>query len=274
MKSRAVKKLKRSEDFDINIRDPVTGQEITVSKEFSENEEFDFVPVGNCSLSPVIQTDASGKSDMPLPPQESIILMGENSNSEQSHLITVGDSQIIQLIPSTFQFPQESTFQTVSLVSAGDLQAIPLSTSTTYSQGGQSGPVVVEPFSLSQSSETMVMVPAGHHLGDTESIPTLHTLESDALGESARIGRETTNHGVKQEIALPTLEGHAELPVSPGLDTYSYSGAGASPQTTNLLPPLPPLHFITHTHSHNTGQDILPSSLICTDFVLPVEGNR
>ncbi|KAK8403017.1 hypothetical protein O3P69_000923 [Scylla paramamosain] len=274
MKSRAVKKLKRSEDFDVNIGDPVTGQELSVSKDYSENEEFEFVPVNNCSLSPVIQPDVSVKSDILLPAQESIILMGENSNSEQSHLITVGDSQIIQLIPSTFQFPQESTFQTVSLVSAGDLQAIPLSTSTTYSQGGQSGPVVVEPFSLSQSSETMVMVPAGHHLEDTDAIPTLHTLENEALAESARIGRETTNHGVKQEIALPTLEGHTELPVSPGLDTYSYSGAGASPPTTNLLPALPPPHFITHAHSHNTSQDMLPSSLICADFVLPVEGNR
>lgn len=274
MKSRAVKKLKLSEDTDVNIDDAVNGQEVSCSKDFSENEEFEFVPVNNCSLSPVIQADASvkGTSDILLPAQENIILMGENSNSEQGHLITVGDSQIIQLIPSTFQFPQESSFQTVSLVSAGELQAIPLSTSSSYSQS-QSGSVVVEPFSLSQSSETMVMVPAAHHLGDTDTIPTtLHTLENEALAESGRIVREPSNPGAKQEIALSTLEGHAELPVSPGLDTYNYSGAAASPQTTNLLPTLPPPHFITHAHSHNTSQDMLQSSLICTDLVLPVEG--
>ena len=274
MKSRAVKKLKRSDDSDVNMSDPVNGQELSSSRDFSENEEFEFVPVNDCSLSPVIQTDPSVKSEILLPAQESIILMGENSNSEQGHLITVGDSQIIQLIPSTFQFPQESSFQTVSLVSASDLQAIPLSTSSSYSQG-QNGSVVVEPFSLSQSSETMVMVPAGHHLGDTDTIPTtLHTLENEALAESARIGRESTSHGVKREIDLATLEGHAELPVSPDLDTFNYSGAAASPQTTNLLPALPPPHFITHAHSHNTSQDMLQPSIICTDFVLPVEGNR
>lgn len=278
MKSRAVKKLKRSEDMDTNIDDSRTGQDQSHSKEFSEEcEEFEFVSINNSSLSPVIQTDASvkGTSDILLPTQESIILMGENSDSDQGHLITVGDSQIIQLIPSTFQFPQESSFQTVSLVSASDLHAIPLSTPSSYSQGGHSGPVVVEPFSLSQSSETMVMVPDVDPLGDSDTIPTtLRTLENGALAEPGRIRRELTNHGIKQEIALPSLEAHAELPVSPSLDTYDYSGAAASPQTTNLLPALPPPHFITHAHSHNTSQDMLQSSLIISDFVLPVEGNR
>lgn len=278
LKSRAVKKLKRSEDTDTNADDARTGQDQSQIKEHSEESEgFEFVSVASSSLSPVIQTDTSvkGTSDILLPTQENIILMGESSNSDQGHLITVGDSQIIQLIPSTFQFPQDSSFQTVSLVSASDLHAIPLSTTTSYSQGGHSGPVVVEPFSLTQSSETMVMVPASHPLGDTDSIPTaLRTLENDHLNESGHIGREPTNHGVKQEIALPTLESHAELPVSPGLDTYDYSGAAASPQTTNLLPSLPPPHFITHAHTHNPSQDMLQPGLIIPDFVLPVEGNR
>ncbi|KAG0715871.1 Zinc finger protein 12 [Chionoecetes opilio] len=279
MKSRAVKKLRRSEDRDTDLTfvlsDAGNGQELNCSKDFSESEEFEFVPVTSCSLSPVIQADASvkGASDILLPAQESIILMGENSDSEQGHLITVGDSQIIQLIPSTFQFPQDTSFQTVSLVSAGDLQAIPLSASSSYSQG-PSGPVVVEPFSLSHSSETMVMVPATHHLAETGTIPTgLHILDNEALAESARIGREPINHGIKQEITLSTLEGHTELPVSPDLDTYSYSGAASSPQNGNLLPALPPPHFITHAHSHTASQDMLQPSLICADFVLPVEVN-
>ncbi|XP_042228082.1 zinc finger protein 33A-like [Homarus americanus] len=278
LKSRAVKKFKQSEETETNTDRSYDGQDPTQSTEISDGEEFEFVSVSNSSLSPVIQTEASVKStsDILLPAQESIILMGESSNSDQGHLITVGDSQIIQLIPSTFQFPQESSFQAVSLVSTSELHTLPLSTTAPYGQVAHSNQVVVEPFSLSQNSDTMVMVPASQedhaHLGDSDAIrTTFRTLENESLSESSHIGRE--KRGVKEEMSLHTLENHTELSVTPSLDTFDYN---TTPTSQTLLPTLPPAHYITHTHNSNTqiSQELLQPNLICSDFVLPVDEGR
>lgn len=278
LKSRAVKKFMRTEETKNNTEQSFDRQDPTRPTEFSDGEEFEFVSVSNSSLSPVIQTETSVKSasDVLLPAQESIILMGESSNSEQGHLIAVADSQIIQLIPSTFQFPQENTFQAVSLVSASELHTLPLSAAAPYGPVAQNNQVVVEPFSLNQNSDTMVMVPASQddhtHIGETDTIrTTFRTLETEALTDSSHIERD--KRGGKQGISLHALESHTDLSVTPSLGTFDYS-APASSQA--LLPTLPPPHYITHAHNSNAqiNQDLLQPNLICSDFILPVDGAR
>ncbi|XP_045623036.2 uncharacterized protein [Procambarus clarkii] len=276
LKSRAVKKFKQTEEIQINSEQSFDGQDPIQSTEFSDGEEFEFVSVSNSSLSPVMQTETSVKSssDILLPAQESIILMGESSNSEPGHLITVGDSQIIQLIPSTFQFPQESSFQAVSLVSTSELHTLPLSAAASYDQVTQNSQVVVEPFSLSKNSHSMVMVPASRedhaHLGNSEAIGTLRTLETGAFTDSSHIGR--VKREVKQEMTMHTLESQTDLTVTPSLDTFDYS---SPPSSQTLLATLPSAHYITHTHSNaQINQDLLQQNLICSDFVLPVADGR
>lgn len=282
LKSRAVKKFKEVEAKDVEIGTEISsdGQNHVHATEISDVDKFEFVPEASSSLTPVIQTESSVKNtpDILLPPQESIILMGDNSNSEQGHLITVGDSQVIQLIPSTFQFPQDTSLPTVSLVSTGELHTLPVSSVSPYSHSSQSSQVVVEPFSLSQNTETMVMVPASHadsiHLGDSSAIrTTLRTLEGDVLTDTNRNNRASMKHEVKQEMSLHNLENHSELSVTPSLNAFDYSGP---PPTQTLLPTLPPAHYITHTHNSSTqiNQELLQQNLICSEFVLPVDAGR
>lgn len=281
LKSRLIKKFNHAEENAEGSKDVPEGQETTHSTEFSDAEDFEFVSVPNSSLSPVIQTaQASVKdtSDILLPPQESIILMGENSNSEQSQLITVGDSQIIQLIPSTFQFPQDSTFQTVSLVSAGELHTLPLSSAAPYGHVGHNNQVVVEPYSLAQTSETMVMVPTSSndnpHLRDNDPLEsTLRTLEHEGLVDTSQSVRTAEKHNVKEDMNLHTLPSPGEITITSNLHTFDYS---ETPSSQALLPTLPPAHYITHRHASNSqiGQELLQQNLICSEFVLPVESDR
>nr|XP_027233115.1 GDNF-inducible zinc finger protein 1-like [Penaeus vannamei] len=273
LKSRLTKKFRRVEDMEASKGKLTEGQETAPSTEFSEGEDFEFVDVSNSSLSPVIQTvqtTVKDTSDILLPAQESIILMGENSNSEQSQLITVGDSQIIQLIPSTFQFPQESTFQTVSLVSASELHTLPLSSAAPYGHVGHSSQVVVEPFNLSQNSETMVMVPTSPDNDPLES--TLRTLENEGLVDTTQTVRPVEKHDAK-DISLHSLTNPGELTMTSNLHTFDYT---ETPSSQSLLPTLPPAHYITHSHASNSqiGQELLQQNLICSEFVLPVDNDR
>ncbi|KAK4304469.1 hypothetical protein Pmani_023592 [Petrolisthes manimaculis] len=358
LKSRAVKKLKCSEETEtIGEKSFKVCSQLSRS-EHSDGEDYEIVPVSGSTTSAAIPPEASIKdtSDILLQSQENIILMGENSNSGQGHLITVGDSQIIQLIPSTF-YPQDNSFQTVSLVSTNELHGLPIPmsmSSSCYGQGGNSGQVVIEPFCLPQSSDTMVMVPVSQedhvHLGDADvmrttlknletgtftpgtilravkqddvkqemnqsqegnssrqvmvepfSVPqcseamamvsapqdehvnmgepdVIRTLDNENL-TSGTIVREEIKHDRKQELRLHPSQNQNELDIASSLDSYDYSSAEPS---SNLLPALPPARFITHNHPHvhahtstsQLSQDILQPSIICSDFVLPVDNNR
>lgn len=357
LKSRAVKKLKRSEETENIGERSFKGHTQLYRAEHSDGEDYKVVSVP-CPTTSAMPPEASVKdtSDILLQGQENIILMGENSNSGQGHLITVGDPQIIQLIPSTF-FPQENSFQTVSLVSTNELHSLPIpmsmSSSSSYGQGGNSGQVVVEPFCLPQSSDTMVMVPVSQEdhvqLGEADMMrTTLRTLEPGtvppgtilrAVKQGAKqemnqnqqenssrqvmvepfsvpqcsetmvmvsapqeghvhigepdvirtlengnitpgaVVREEVKQEVKQELRLHASQNHSELDIASSLESYDYSSAEPSP---NLLPALPPARYITHNHPHvhthtstpQLSQDILQPNLICSDFVLPVDGNR
>ncbi|KAK3879285.1 hypothetical protein Pcinc_016115 [Petrolisthes cinctipes] len=359
LKSRAVKKLKCSEETETIGEKSFKVRSQLSHSEHSDGEDYEIVPVSGSTTSPAIPPEASVKdtSDILLQGQENIILMGENSNSGQGHLITVGDSQIIQLIPSTF-YPQDNSFQTVSLVSTNELHGLPIpmsmSSSSCYGQGGNSGQVVIEPFCLPQSSDTMVMVPVSQedhvHLGEADvmrttlknletgtfapgsilravkqddvkqemnqsqegnssrqvmvepfSVPqcseamamvsaprdehvnmgepdVIRTLDNENL-TSGTIVREETKHDRKQELRLHPSQNQNELDIASSLDSYDYSSAEPS---SNLLPALPPARFITHNHPHvhahtstsQLSQDILQPSIICSDFVLPVDDNR
>nr|XP_053629491.1 zinc finger protein 728-like [Cherax quadricarinatus] len=111
LKSRAVKKFMRTEETKTIQNNLLTGKIQHVLQNFQMVKNLNLYLCLILLIPSNTNRNFSKKCfDVLLPAQESIILMGESSNSEQGHLIAVADSQIIQLIPSTFQFPQENTF--------------------------------------------------------------------------------------------------------------------------------------------------------------------
>ncbi|XP_066981758.1 uncharacterized protein [Macrobrachium rosenbergii] len=282
LKSRTLKKFKRIDEIEANKEKPVSQEQAQVT-EVSETDEFEFVSVPNSSMSSTVpkilndiqQADPSvskGSTNVLLATQDSIMLMGENSSSEQGHLITVGDSQIIQLIPSTFQIPQDSSFQTVSLVPATDLHTFSLSSAVPFNTVTSSGEAGVEAFNLTPNSDSAVIVSQAADpldISHPDAIRTLRTLGDEGLVSVS--SNESEKQDSKQEMTIHALGSHDEISMSSNLHTFDYSESNHT-----LLPSLLPHHPITDSHASNSqiNQDLLQPNLICSDFVLPVDGDR
>ncbi|XP_076061809.1 uncharacterized protein LOC143037451 [Oratosquilla oratoria] len=271
MKSRAVKKI-RVEGTQANMEAvpqnhkklPETTTLPAYISEYSDAEEFEFVsaaPTSSTSHVPVTMTTTAvptSKEDAVtaiLPHSENIILMGDSSQPEQSHFITVNDPQIIHLIPSSLQFPHDTNLQTVSLVTTNDLQSLSVSSGTAYSNVSQNNQVFIEPFSLAQHADAMIMAPQTSttttHLTDADPLNTSLRIDSNSLVSTPAVTHTTnlnTRHKniseVKQEVDLASLESGTDLGLASHLHSLGYDETNS---TQNLLPSLPPAHYITHT---------------------------
>ena len=265
VKSRTVRKIPT--ESNVQLEKPLAS-DINKNNQTIENNSYstldsaclDIGEKQNDLMSSTLITPKSREEqDMLLSNSNNIILMSDNGvpASEQNHLITVNESQIIHLIPS-FQFSpaSSSSLRPVSLVTTEDMHNISLATNSTYCSPNATNQIMVDSFNLPEGNSSMIMVPSqssnsdmDRHLDPLQNAPILVDRETDdtlarAVDDCFLVDGSDKKGDENVVVELTALrENHDELD-SDNLDNLDYVG-----KPSHITNELPTAHYLTQSIS-------------------------